>query len=42
MRSDFIIAAGNGISLCLVGALLGFKWRDRRSHGSDQTDDPQR
>jgi MtN3 and saliva related transmembrane protein len=30
MRSDFIIAVANGTSLCLVGVLLGFKWRDRR------------
>jgi MtN3 and saliva related transmembrane protein len=41
MRSDFIIAAANGTSLCLVGVLLAFKWRDRRSRGSSQTDDPQ-
>jgi MtN3 and saliva related transmembrane protein len=37
MRSDFIIAAANGTSLCLVGVLLGFKWRDRRSQGSSQS-----
>jgi MtN3 and saliva related transmembrane protein len=41
MRSDFIIAAANGASLCLVGVLLGFKWRDRRSQGSSHKDDPQ-
>ena len=31
MRSDFIVAAANGASLCLVVVLLAFKWRDRRS-----------
>jgi MtN3 and saliva related transmembrane protein len=41
MRGDFIIAAANGISLCLVGVLLGFKWRDKRSQGSSQRDDLQ-
>jgi MtN3 and saliva related transmembrane protein len=40
MRSDFIIAAANGTSLCLVGLLLSFKWRDRNSQAA-QTDDPQ-
>jgi len=41
MRSEFFIAAANGASLCLVGVLLGFKWRDRRSQGSSHKDDPQ-
>ena len=31
MRSDVIVAAANGASLCLVVVLLAFKWRDRRS-----------
>ena len=39
MRSDFIIAAANGTSLCLVGVLLSFKWRER-GQGSSQRDDP--
>jgi MtN3 and saliva related transmembrane protein len=38
MRGDFIIAAANGTSLCLVGVLLGFKWRDKRSQGSQRDD----
>jgi MtN3 and saliva related transmembrane protein len=35
MRNDFIIAVANGISLGLVGVLLGFKWRDRRNPPSN-------
>jgi len=30
MRGDVIIVAANAISLCLVGTLLGFKWREHR------------
>jgi MtN3 and saliva related transmembrane protein len=30
IRHDVIIAIANGVSLCLVSVLLGFKWRDRR------------
>ena len=41
MLGDFIIAAANGTSLCLVGVLLGFKWRDKRSQVSSQKDDLQ-
>jgi MtN3 and saliva related transmembrane protein len=31
MRGDAIIAAANGVSLCLVAVLLWFKWREAHS-----------